>query len=101
MANLFNDYFSSVFTDEATTCFPAVDPTGTPLVPDSIEFTPEMAYNIIMSLHNNKFPGPDGWPIPIIKSVSDVFAIPLFIILNHSTLELYHMTGKCSSDTYS
>jgi len=51
IANLFNNYFSSVFTDEDTTTFPAVDLTGTPLINDSIEFTPEMVYNKIMSLH--------------------------------------------------
>ena len=37
-----------------------------------------------MSLHNSKNPGPDGWPIPIIKSVSEFIAIPLSIIFKKS-----------------
>ena len=84
MANLFNVYFSSIFTDKDTTSFPAVDLTGTPLISNSIEFTPEMVCNKIMSLHNSKSPGPHGWPIPIIKSVSKFIAIPLSIIFSKS-----------------
>ena len=37
-----------------------------------------------MNLHNSKNPGPDGWPIPIIKSVSEFIAIPLSIIFTKS-----------------
>jgi len=40
MANLFNNYFSSVFTDEDAASLPVVDLTGTTLIPNSIEFTP-------------------------------------------------------------
>ena len=81
---MLNDYFSSVFTSEDTTSFPVADPTGSPLISDSIEFTPEVVYSKIMSLHNSKNPGPDGWPIPIIKSVCEFIAIPLFIIFKKS-----------------
>ena len=45
MANLLKDYFSSVFTDEDSTSLPAVDPTGTLLISNSVEFTPEMVCN--------------------------------------------------------
>ena len=34
--------------------------------------------------NNSKNPGPDGWPIPIIKSVSEFIAIPLSIIFKKS-----------------
>ena len=68
----------------ATTSFPAVDPIGSPLISDSIEFTPEVVYSKIMNLHNSKNPRPDGWPIPIIQSVSELIAIPLSIIFKKS-----------------
>ena len=42
MATMLNDYFSSVFTCEDTTFFPAVDQISSPLISDSIEFTPEV-----------------------------------------------------------
>jgi len=44
----------------------------------------EIVYYKIMSLHKSESPGPDGWPIPIIKSVSEFFAIPLSIIFSKS-----------------
>ena len=37
-----------------------------------------------MNMHNNKSPGPDGWPISIIKFVGKFIAIPLFIIFSKS-----------------
>ena len=43
-----------------TTSFPAVDPIGSPLISDLIEFTPEVVYSKIMKLHNSKNPRPDG-----------------------------------------
>ena len=55
-----------------------------PLIPDSIEFTPELIHNKIMNLPNSKSPWPDGWPIEIIKSVSEFIAILLSIILKRS-----------------
>jgi len=62
---MFNEYFSSVFTHENIT-FLAVDSTGTPLLSDVIEFTPEVVCNKIMNLHSSKSSGPDVWPIPVI-----------------------------------
>jgi len=84
MATMFNNYFSSVFTCENTISLPTSDSTGTPLISDSIEFTPELVHNKIMSLPNSKSPGPDSWPIGIIKSVSEFIAIPLSIIFKKS-----------------
>ena len=84
MATMFNDYFSSVFTREDTSSFPVTDTTSTPLISDSIEFTPEIVNNKILSLPNSKSPGPDGWPIPLIKSLSEFISIPLSIIFNKS-----------------
>ena len=77
-------FLYSVFTSEDTTFFPAIERIGSPLISDSIEFTPEVIYNKIMNLHNSKIPGPDGWPIPIIKSVSKFIAIPLSVIFKKS-----------------
>ena len=37
-----------------------------------------------MDLQSGKSPGPDGWPIQIVKSVSEFIAIPLSIIFNES-----------------
>ena len=41
-------------------------------------------HNNIMNLPNSKSPGPDGWPIEIMKSVSEFIAISLSIIFKKS-----------------
>ena len=84
MATLFNEYFSSVFTCEDITSIPTVDSTGSPLLNDSIEITPAVALNKLMALQNSKSPGPNGWPITIIKSVSEFISVPLSILFNKS-----------------
>ena len=43
MVTMFNNYFSSAFTCEDTTSLPTSDSIGISLIPDSIEFTPELA----------------------------------------------------------
>ena len=84
MATIFNDYFSTVFTCEDTTTIPTVDSASSPPNADSIEITPGVVYDKLMNLQNNKSPGPGGWPISIIKSVSEFVSVPLSILFNKS-----------------
>jgi len=79
MATHFNEYFSSIFTceDTATASIPTVDSTSFPPLDDSIEITPEIVFSKLTALQSSKFPGPDGWPITIIKSVSEFISVPL------------------------
>ena len=84
MATHFNEYFSSVFTCEDTTSIPTVDSTSSPLLDDSIEITPETVFSKLIALQSNKSSGPDGWPITIIKSVSEFISVPLSILFNKS-----------------
>ena len=49
-----------------------------------IEITPAVVYDKLMNLQNNKSAGLDGWPISIIKSVSEFVSVPLSIIFNKS-----------------
>ena len=84
MATLFNEYFSSVFTCKDITSIPTVDSTGSPVLNDSIEITPAVVLNKLMAIQNSKSPGPDGWPIAIIKSVSEFISVPLSILFNKS-----------------
>jgi len=78
------EYFSSGFTCEDTADIPTVDSTGSPLLDDSIEITPTVVFNKLTALQSNKSPGPDRWPITIIKSVSEFFSVPLSILFNKS-----------------
>ena len=84
MATLFNDYFSSVFTCEDTNTIPTTDASGTPPITDSIDITPEIILSKIANLQSSKSPGPDGWPIQVIKSMGEFISVPLSIIFNKS-----------------
>ena len=84
MATLFNKYFATVFTCEDIKNIPTVDLTGSPLLDDSIEITPTVVFDKLMALQNNKSPGPDRWPITIIKSVNEFISVPLSILFNKS-----------------
>ena len=63
---------------------PTVDSNGSPFLNDSIEITPAVVLNKLMALQNSKSPGPGGWPITIIKSVSEFISVPLSILFNKS-----------------
>ena len=39
---------------------------------------------LLTALQSSKSPGPDGWPITIIKSVSEFISVPLCILFNKS-----------------
>jgi len=43
-----------------------------------------MVFGKLIDLQSGKSPSPDGWPIQIVKSVSEFIAIPLSIIFNKS-----------------
>ena len=74
--------FSSVFTCEDTASIPTVDSTSSPPLDDSIEITPEIVFSKLTALQSSISPGPDGWPITIIKSVSEFISVPLCILFN-------------------
>jgi len=84
MATLFNNYFASVFTCKDTATLPTTYTSSAPPVTDSIDITPEIILSKIQNLQSSKSPGPDGWPIQIIKSMADFISIPLSIIFNKS-----------------
>ena len=82
MAEALNSYFSSVFTSENTNTIS--DPSSALLIDDSIDITPDIVLSKITNLNSSKSPGPDGWPIQIIKAVGDPISIPLSTIFNKS-----------------
>jgi len=43
-----------------------------------------MVFIEVMNLQSGKSPGPDGWPVQIIKSVGKFIAIAISIIFNKS-----------------
>jgi len=80
----FNDYFSSVFTVEDTSVISTAHFSTSPPAVDSIDFSPDIIFNKVTNLPSGKSPGPDGWPIQLIKLVGEFIAVPLSIIFNKS-----------------
>ena len=78
-ASLFNDYFSSIFTAEDSSVIPKVCSSASPLVVNSIDITPDIVFDKVMNLQIGKSPGPDGWPIQLIKSVGELISVLIFI----------------------
>ena len=58
--------------------------SDSPPVVDSIDITPDIVLDKVMNLQSDKSPGPDGWPIQLIKSVGELISVPLSIIYNKS-----------------
>ena len=96
MATLFNDYFSSVFTGEDANTIPTTDASGTPPITNSIDIIPAIILSKITSLQSSKSPGPDGWPIQVIKSMGELISVPLSIIflINNLTVDPCHKIGS-------
>ena len=82
-ANLLNDYFSSVFTEE---CGPIPQPTdsysGEKL--EAMDFTEGEIKKKIADLKTNKSPGPDGFLPKVLKEVCDEVSRHLCAIFNMS-----------------
>ena len=90
MVNLFNDYFSSVFTSEDN--FVPVPQTGSsPSIIDTLVITPQIVLTKLNNLESGKSPGPDGWPTELIKRIAESICFPL--TANLSLAVFYLLTG--------
>ena len=85
MAEVLNEYFSSVFTTE--------DITSLPFPPTKFEgdksdnlgqlfVTPEMTANKIKKMKDNKSPGVDGIPPKLLKEIVKQISTPLTKVFN-------------------
>lgn len=83
-AEVLNDYFSSVFTEEDTGDIPTLEKKhhGTPLT--DIEITPEKVKNKLPKLKKTKSAGPDGFHPRILRECSEAICIPLSTIFQKS-----------------
>jgi len=82
-ANIFANYFSSVFTNEDTSCIPVMDGDPLPCVdPIHVEGGAELLCNI----EPNKANGPDNLPARFLKEVSSEI-IPALILIFQASLD--------------
>ena len=84
MANILNNFFSSVFTTENMSNLPSpmTTCTGTPLTNTNIE--QEKIEAKITKLNSSSSPGPDKLCPRLLQGISDIISIPLAIIYRKS-----------------
>jgi len=83
MVNMFNEYFSSVFTSEDD-FVPAFHGDSSPSVLDTLVITPQMVWSKLTNLECGKSPGPDGWPTELVRNTADLICLPLSLLYNKS-----------------
>ena len=83
-AEVFNNFFSSVFTKENTDHVPTpgYDFTGDPLV--DIEISNEKILKKIRKLHRGKSPGPDGLHPRLLSELDECLCTPLRLLFRKS-----------------
>ena len=86
-ANLFVDYFTSVFTRESTDNTPQLDHRNVEHNLADIDISPEVVLEKLLKLNTSKSPGPDSIHPRILKELSHEITIPLQIIFKKSLEE--------------
>ena len=86
-AEVLNNFFSSVFTDEDMDNIPD---DGVPFLGDflnSFVISEDAVYKKLMNLKPGKSPGPDGWHPVFLKCLAKELALPLSILFQKSLNE--------------
>ena len=79
MAEVFNEYFATVFTNEVGSCMPEVL--------TAIHVTEDIIRKKLMSIRTDKAPGVDELVPRFLAALSDEISVPLSIIYNRSLRE--------------
>ena len=82
-AEILNNQYCSVFTDEDPTSIPSKGPSNIPSLPD-IVVTEGGVHKLLQGLKPDKAAGPDKISPRILKELADVISRPLTIIFQHS-----------------
>ena len=91
-AELLNQQFTSVFTDEDTENIPPFDPIPTNTKLDKVDVKISDVKKLLKGLRTQKSPGPDDVHPYLLKHLADSLAVPLTIIYNITI-----QTGKVPS----
>jgi len=81
---MFNDFFTSVFTEEDCTSIPQYQLNSCNSILTEITITPAIVLDKLKQLNPTKSPGPEGWPLFCLKESASELCIPLSILFNKS-----------------
>ena len=74
---LFNKFFTSVFTKEDCTSIPQYHIDGCHSSLTDITITPAIVFDKLTQLNPNKAPGPEGWPLFCLNECAQELSSPL------------------------
>ena len=80
MAEVLNDYFVSVFTEESTVLVPDSLCTKSSVLIRDVDFSVDVVSKKLKGLNSNKAPGPDSIHPIVLRECSDALSVPLSII---------------------
>ena len=84
IADIFNNYFSSVFTLSDDTSVPKFQPNHEVSPITDIDINAAIVFNKLVNLKTDKSSGPDGWPILALRETALQISTPLAIIFKKS-----------------
>ena len=87
MAKVFNDYFVTMFTDEAGGCMTDIPTASKGIELSDIHVTEDVIPKKLMSIRMDKAPGVDELVPGFLAALSDEISVPLNIIYNRSLTE--------------
>ena len=93
MADVFNEYFATVFTNEVSGCMPEVLTASEGIELSDIHVTEDIIRKKLMSIRMDKAPGVDELVPRFLAALSHEISVPLSIIYNRSLRE-----GEVPSD---
>ena len=82
-ANVLGNFFSSVFTIEPEDLLPELNLKNIPVI-NEIEINLDIVKKKLDALLINKSSGPDGLSARVLKEMSDVIAVPVYILFKNS-----------------
>ena len=91
VANLFNNYFTSIFTTDPDTF---ADPSTTDALLDDVILTPDDVTNVLKTLNNNKAHGPDGIPARLLIETASQISPSLCELFNKSLHAYWQSTFR-------
>jgi len=84
IANVFNKYFGSVFTDDDGLMPNIANRTGNDIYIDSVDFSVEAVRTCLSRVKPSTSYGPDGFPNILLKKLANFICIPLSFIFDAS-----------------
>ena len=94
MANVFNNYFASVYTREDISSIPSFHLDHTVPTLNDVDITPSIVLDRLEKINVNKSSRPDGWPLLSLKETALQLSVPLCILFKKSVVAISLVVGN-------